>query len=344
MIRILSYSPESHLAPIEVEELKRLVASNFEPEIIVWVDLSEPTEEEEKLILETIFHFHQLAIEDCQRERLTPERGDHLPKVEDYGSYLFSIINPIDTDEKGVPAANGHDIRTHQLNVFLGESYIVTHHYEKSHQIDYGIVSCERNENLLKRGPDYLYHLILDDIVDQYTPMLDGFDQEIDRLEDEVFRRPNQRTLLRILGMKRKVFSLRRITMYQREMVYRLSRGEFELINQEEIAYYRNVFDHMVRAAELAESYRDAMTSLLDAYLSMTSNRMNEIMKVLTMFATFFLPLSFIAGLYGMNFDPNTSPYNMPELHWMYGYPFALGLMLTVGIGLYLYFKRKKWL
>jgi magnesium transporter len=344
MIRILSYSPESSLAPIEIEELKRLIASNFANDIIAWVDLSEPTEEEETTILESIFHFHPLAIEDCRREKLTPERGDHLPKVEDYGSYLFSVINPIETDESGTPTASGRDIRTHQLNVFLGESYIVTHHYEQSHSINTGMTSCERNENLLKRGPDYLYHLILDDIVDQYTPMLDGFDQEIDRLEDEVFRRPNQRTLLRILGMKRKVFSLRRITMYQREMVYRLSRGEFELINQDEIAYYRNVFDHMVRAAELAESYRDAMTSLLDAYLSMTSNRMNEIMKVLTMFSTFFLPLTFIAGLYGMNFDPNASPYNMPELRWFYGYPFALVLMLVIGIAMYIYFRKKKWM
>jgi magnesium transporter len=100
----------------------------------------------------------------------------------------------------------------------------------------------------------------------------------------------------------------------------------------------------MVRAAELAESYRDAMTSLLDAYLSMTSNRMNEIMKVLTMFSTFFLPLTFIAGLYGMNFDPNASPYNMPELRWFYGYPFALVLMLVIGIAMYIYFRKKKWM
>jgi magnesium transporter len=344
MIRTLTYSPEKPLSPISIEELESFVGSKSDDGQVVWVDLSEPTHEEEEQILAEIFKFHRLAIEDCQRERLTPERGDHLPKVEDYGGYLFSIINPLTNEESTPGMGMGHELKTRQLNVFLGESYIVTHHYEVSHEIDVGITQCERNANILKRGPDYLYHLLLDDIVDQYTPILSSFDQEISRMEDEVFRKPTQRTLLRILSMKRKVFALRRITVYQREMVYRLSRGEFDLINEKEIAYYRNVFDHLVRAAELTESYRESMTSLLDAYLSMSSNRMNEVMKVLTMFSTFFLPLSFIAGVYGMNFDPDTSPYNMPELRWFYGYPFALGLMAVIGLGLFLYFRNKKWL
>jgi magnesium transporter len=196
----------------------------------------------------------------------------------------------------------------------------------------------------LERGPDYVYHLILDRIVDQYTPILDAFDDEIDQLEDEIFGKMNSHTLSKILNMKRQVFSMRRITTYQREMVYRLSRGEFDLITDDEIAYYRNVFDHLVRAAELAESYRDILAGLVDAYLSMTSNRLNEIMKVLAIISTFFLPLTFIVGVYGMNFDTSTSPYNMPELKWVFGYPFAWGVMIMTAIVMFIYFKRKKWL
>lgn len=346
MIRVLSYPAATTAEPVDATRLAEFLAEESSEQRIIWVDLLEPTPEEEEQVLAGIFKFHPLAIEDCQRERLTPGRGVHLPKVEDYGEYLYTIINPIameSFDATPTPTAR-RDLSTRQLNVFLGQNYIVTHHYEKLHAIESAMTSCSRNPHFMKRGPDYLYHLVLDDIVDQYTPMLDAFDREIDQLEEEVFRRPSRRTLLSILAMKRKIFGLRRITMYQREMVYRLSRGEFELISQEEIAYYRNVYDHMVRATELAESYRDTMTSLLDAYMSMSSNRMNEVMKVLTMFSTFFLPLSFIAGVYGMNFDTSVSPFNMPELHWVYGYPFALGLMALVGIGLWVFFRNKKWL
>jgi magnesium transporter len=118
----------------------------------------------------------------------------------------------------------------------------------------------------------------------------------------------------------------------------------FPLVTDHEIAYYRNVYDHLVRAAELSESYRDILTGLLDAYLSMTSQKLNEIMKVLTLFSTFFLPLTFIAGIYGMNFDPDASPYNMPELRWFLGYPFAIGLMLIIAGAMFVYFRRKKWI
>ena len=344
MIRVLKYPAENQVSEVSVERLRELVDECLADSTVIWVDLNEPTPEEETEVLANIFKFHPLAIEDCQRERLTPGRGDHLPKVEDYGAYLYTIINPIDMEIFGNGTRDNRGLLTHQLNVFLGENYIVTHHYEVLHPIESAMNSCTRNTQFLKRGPDYLYHMVLDDIVDQYTPMLDAFDKEIEQLEDEVFRQSSRRTLLRILAMKRKIFGLRRITTYQREMVYRLSRGEFELISDQEIAYYRNVFDHMVRAAELAESYRDAMTSLLDAYMSMSANRMNEVMKVLTMFSTFFLPLSFIAGVYGMNFDTTISPFNMPELKWVYGYPFALGLMALVGIGLFVYFRNKKWM
>ncbi|HVZ40609.1 MAG TPA: magnesium/cobalt transporter CorA [Candidatus Kapabacteria bacterium] len=324
----------------KLDELQAITKE--EPEAVYWIDMHDPTPEEEDAVLASTMQFHPLAIMDCRRERVDPNRGDHLPKVEDYGRYIFSIINPIElgpADDSGMPV-----IATRQLNVFLGHAFIVTHHYEPARAIEEVVEACSRNAMHLGRGPDYIYHLILDAIVDDYTPILDVFDEHIEDLEDVIFHGAPQTALPQLLSMKRQAFKLRRITTYQREMVYRLSRGEFPLVTQDEIAYYRNVFDHLVRAAELAESYRDILTGLLDAYLSMTSNRMNEIMKMLTIISTIFLPLTFIVGLYGMNFDTSSSPYNMPELKWALGYPMVWAIMIATSIGMLIYFRRKKWI
>jgi len=345
MITIYTAHPEGGLRTIDLGELKEMAQADPKSTPVIWVDLDDPTTQEEDQILTEIFHLHPLAIRDCRAERLSPKRGDHLPKVEDYGRYLFSIINPIDLlIERDTRGVQWQQIKTRQLNVFLAERWIITHHYEPCHSIEQVKGMCSRNPLHLERGPDYLYHMILDYIVDEYNPILERFDGEIDQLEDEIFLGVTQRTLERILNMKRQVFALRRITSYQREMLHRLSRGEFDLITNQEVAYYRNVFDHLVRATELAESYRDILTGMLDAYLSITSNRMNEIMKVLAVISTFFLPLTFVAGIYGMNFNTSKSPYNMPELNWFFGYPFAWGIMLMIALGMYIFFKRKKWL
>ena len=286
---------------ITIDELRQISAgaSPGGPELLIWVDMDGPTPEEEQIILSEIFNFHHLAILDCQRERVSPKHGDHLPKVEDYGAYLFCIINPIEVTSSPAPEIEhvkhrkrkkGHDddeprviteVRTRQLNTFIGANYIVTHHYEPAGEIEQVLSLCYRNPHTIRRGPDYIYHLILDNMVDRYSVLLDMFDTNIDALEDTVFRAYSPKTLPGILSTKRMLFRLRRITSYQREMVFRLARHEFELITEAEIAYYRNVLDHLVRAYELIESYRDITTSLLDAHLSMGSNRLNEIMKVL---------------------------------------------------------------
>jgi magnesium transporter len=340
MISIFVSNAEHTLEQRTIEELPDLLKSVSENASTVWVDLNEPTAEEEDRVLRDIFEFHPLTILDCRRERINPEHGHHLPKVEDFREYLFAIINAIELVEtdRGIDGEEGFDVRTRQLNTYLGEHFIVTHHYEPSPPIKETGLLCQKNAQLLERGPDYIYHLILDNIVDEYSPILDRFDHRIEALEDDVFSSLNSRTLPSILDMKRQVFRLRRITTYQREMVYRLSRGEFPLVSEKEIAYYRNVYDHLVRATELAESYRDILTGLLDAYLSMTSNRMNEVMKVLTIISTFFLPLTFIAGVYGMNFE------FMPELHWRYGYLFVWGLMIAIAIVMFIFFKRRRWI
>jgi len=191
-----------------------------------------------------------------------------------------------------------------------------------------------------QRGPSFLMHQILDQIVDYYSPVLDDFDERIDQLEDNIFslKQPNNAILEDIMELKRSVLRLRRISAKQMDIFYRMSRGEIHLIPQSMLPFYRDIYDHLIRVTDLAENYRDLISGALEAYLSVVSNRMNEIMKVLTIFSAIMLPLTFIAGLYGMNFD------NLPELHWAYSYFVVLGLMVIVAVGMLFMFWKRGWI
>ncbi|RPH31216.1 magnesium/cobalt transporter CorA [bacterium] len=317
--------------------LKELAQALQGSEGMLWVDLDAPNEAEEETVLVSLFDFHPLAIEDCQSG--ATEEG-HLPKVEEFNDYLFVIFNPVENPNsaENQNISRGVEIRTSQLSAFLSRRALVTHHYKPLRSIQYTAQLLTKNPNLLGRGPDFLFHLIIDDVVDNYTPLLDALDETVDRMEEEVFRSPGQRTMVRILSLKRNIQTIRRVAVYQREMLNRLSRGEFGLITSDEMIYYRNVYDHLVRMTDLAESYRDIVGGLLDAYLSVTSNNLNRVMKVLTIISTIFLPLSVITGFFGMNF------HYLPGLDWEYGALGATIFMGAVAIGMLWVFKRNKWL
>lgn len=302
-----------------------------------WVDLDDPTEAEEETLLVSFFDFHPLAIEDCQSGK---EEEGHLPKVEDFGEYLFVIFNPVEMAHPSESRRQSRrlDIRTSQLSAFMSRQLLVTHHYRPMRSIAYAAQLLAKNPMALGKGPDFLFHIIIDDVVDNYSPILDALDESIDAMEDEVFRQPGQRTMARILQMKKNIMTIRRIAVYQREMLSRLSRGEFLLITQDEMIYYRNVYDHLVRMTDLAESYRDMMSGLLDAYLSVTSNNLNQVMKLLTIISTIFLPLSVITGFFGMNFK------YLPGAEWEYGVLATIAFMLIVGGGMLWVFRRNKWI
>ncbi len=345
MITILGYH-NNRLKTLTIPELFVLHSSPEFDNWNIWVDLNNPTEEEEETILIHLFLFHHLAVEDCQRERLEPEEGDHFPKVEDYEDYLFVIFNPVDILPAQMIGAAAQDddapsvrlaFRTRQINTFVGANFLVTHHYESSNAIDYTRQLTQKNHNVLGRGPDYLFHVIIDQIVDQYSPVMEYFDEMIEEVEEKVLASNQSSLLIEILSLKKSIQRLKRITTYQREILNRLARGEFRLISIEEMAYYRNVYDHLVRITDLAESYKDLISGLVEAHLSVTSNRMNSIMKVLTMVSTILMPMTLISGIYGMNFDV------MPELRWKYGYLITLGLMACVATTFLMYFKRKGW-
>ncbi|HLP17878.1 MAG TPA: magnesium/cobalt transporter CorA [Bacteroidota bacterium] len=330
MIKIL-YLRDGKLQPTS---LKDLVTAARSTDGVLWVDLDDPTEAEEETVLVSLFDFHPLAIEDCQRARR--EDAPHLPKVEDFGEYLFVIFNPIEThfgDDKLIEHA---DITSVQLSAFITERVLVTHHYTQIEGTRFAAELCSKNALTLQRGPDFLFHLIIDKIVDDYAPMLEALDDEIDAIELEVFARPSQRTMARILRIKQNIMTIRRVATYQREMLNRLSRGEFDLITQEEMIYYRNVYDHLVRMTDVADSYRDITSGLLDAYLSVTSNNLNQIMKVLTIISTIFLPMSVITGLFGMNFKI------IPGADLEYGFWVAITIMMFVAAIMLVTFRKKK--
>jgi magnesium transporter len=293
---------------------------------VVWVDMEAPTEADEQVLLD-VFKFHPLTVEDCRENR-------HYPKIEEFDGYIYFIVH-------GVRADTSSDrFNTIELDGFLGPNYVITYHHDMFRSINNVKQLLRTTPTACQRGPAFLLHQILDQVVDFYSPVLDDFDERIDRLEADIFtlNRPNNEILSQIMDLKRSVLRLRRISGKQMDILHRMSRGEFALIPEGMRPFYRDVYDHLVRVVDLAENYRDLISGSMEAYLSVVSNRLNEIMKVLTIFSVIMLPLTFIAGIYGMNFD------NMPELHSKYGYYAVWIIMAIVAVGMLLFFKRRGWI
>jgi len=305
------------------EDLPELLAN---PENLIWVDMEAPTEAENK-ILADVFNFHPLTIEDAVMTR-------NAPKVEAFPDYIFFIVHGIKNE------TNPANFVTKELDGYLGKNFVVTYHHENFRSIDKVKQQVRSSKFVCSRGADYLLHQILDELVDLYIPLVDDFDNAISEIEERIFRtkRANNSILEEILNLKRSVARLRRITSKQLNVLYRISHGEFPLIEEAHLPFYRDVYDHLLRVSDLSESYRDLIGGLLDIQFSVVSNRTNEVMKVLTVFSAIILPLSLIAGIYGMNFE------NMPELHTRNGYYFALALMFVIAVGLLYYFWRKGWI
>ncbi|HEY5648972.1 MAG TPA: magnesium/cobalt transporter CorA [Nitrospiria bacterium] len=322
MISLFAYSKKQGVRSIsDIDALPGLLKDEQES---VWVDLEAPTGEESR-ILSTVFNFHPLAVEDCIAE-------SQLPKIDDFGDYLFLVLHGARrSDTPGT-------FTTSELNFFLGKRYLVSYHQHLSQSILRTKERCGKNSLTLSRGMTFLLHEILDGTVDDYFPILDDFDEVFYELEKEVSDNATKETLSRIFSLKRDGVALRRVTGPQREILNRLSRDYFPVLDKRASIYFRDVFDHLVRISDLANSYKDLTTGLLEAYLSVVSNRLNEIVKLLTIFTAVLMPLSVITGIYGMNFD------NMPELRSPIGYYSVLGLMVVVVIGMLGFFRRKKWL
>jgi magnesium transporter len=291
----------------------------------VWVDLSQPTPEESR-ILSDPFHFHQLAVEDALSEL-------HHPKIESYGDYLYLILHGIDF------RASEHCFRTQDIDFFLGNQYLVTVHPGVSRSIGRVGGACTRDPRILGDGPGMLLYRIVDTMVDNYRPEVEELSERLDTLEDEVFERPNPQLARRILNFKKDISSLRQVVMPQRDAIGRLARREFPLIS-EQLAYgFRDVHDHLVRLSDEAMFFQDRITSILDAHLSAVSNQLNQVMKVLTIIATLFMPLTVFTGMYGMNVRLPHLPGGENAQFW-----WILAIMLAMSGAMVFYFRRKGWI
>jgi magnesium transporter len=292
----------------------------------IWVQLEKQCAEEDD-ILTNVLDIHELTIEDIWGMRTQP-------KLEDYRTYLYVIVHSIRGSKRG-----HFDIA--ELDLLIGKTFLITHD-PSSIATDEIIAELKRDPALLTRGPAWLAYSLLDRAVDRYLPIVDELDTHLEDLINDALTRAGTRrghsVMKRILRYKRTLQNLRRMSIHQREILLRISRGEFEEIPRDTVPFFRDVYDHFLRINDLIESYRDLVTSALEAYLSVQSNRMNEVMKTLTMISTIMLPLTFIAGIYGMNFE------HMPELKWVLGYPFAMILMAVIATGILLWFRHKGWL
>jgi magnesium transporter len=307
----------------DVELIPQLLADDS---LIFWVDFQSPTEADDHVLLD-VFKFHPLTVEDCRANR-------HHPKVEEFPDYLYFIVHAIRKD------SSPDRFNTVELDGYLGKNYVVTYHHVEFSSINKVKQTIEVSPVTCQKGAAFILHHVIDNVVDEYLPVMDDFDERINDLEDNIFSlaQPSNAILEEILGLKRSLLRVKRISSKQLEVLYRMSHGQFQLISGPVLPFFRDIFDHLVRVTDLAESYRDLISSSLEAYLSVVSNRLNEIMKVLTIFSAVMLPLTFIAGVYGMNFD------NMPELHSRYGYYTVWILMIIVAVGMLYYFYRKGWI
>ncbi|MFO0876573.1 MAG: magnesium/cobalt transporter CorA [Gemmataceae bacterium] len=311
----------------------------------LWIDLEDPTPEEEALILRQFYPIHTLSLEDITYTRNHPGDHPHLSKVEEFPDYLLVIVNPLHPTalkliREEIESTSHHYI-TVQLSAVFTDKILITHHYQQLASIDELILFLRKHETQLGRGPDYLFHLVLDVMVDEYAPLLDKVDDSLDNLEVQVFSQPSSNLLSQLLSLKHGVIAMRKTMIYEREVLARLARGDFELINQREMAYYRNVYDHLLRFSDLMEASREMVTDLMQTLLASQANKLNEIMKVLTMISTTVLPMTLIAGIYGMNFELNVWP---DFKNASYGFPLVIGLMLCAGGVASLFFRWMKWI
>ncbi len=298
---------------------------------VVWVDLQGETDvqvQETKDVLLNVFKFHPLTVEDCLETR-------NQPKVEAFPDYFYMIVHGVRPEE-----TSSANFTTKELDAYLGKNYIVTFHVERFSSIKKVKNQLRSTTFACQRGAAYLLHQILDALVDLYMPVVDDFDNTINYLEEKVFemKRNNTVVLSEIMDLRRSVARLKRISSRQLDVLYRISHGEFDLIPEPVLPFYRDVHDHLLRISDLADSYKDLVGGLFEIHFSVTANKTNDVMKVLAVFSAIMLPLTLIAGIYGMNFE------NMPELHSRYGYYLALALMLIIGGGLLIYFWRKGWI
>ena len=276
-----------------------------------------------------IFHLHPLALEDVVNVH-------QRAKLEHFADHQFLVFHQVDATDR---------IQSEQISLFFGKNFVLTFQEEAGDCFEPVRERIRQHVGLIRgTGPDYLSYALLDATVDHYFPLLETFGERLDELETRIIAAPENTTMTQVHDIKRELLTLRRKIWPLRDALNTLVRDPVPEVSDSTRIYLRDCYDHVMRIIDLLETYRELASDLLEFQLSSISYKINEVMRVLTVIATIFIPLTFIVGLYGMNFDPDTSPWNMPELRWYWGYPLCLAMMLVVTGGLLVFFQRKGWL
>ena len=295
---------------------------------VTWIDVTGLGTGETIMELGQLFGLHPLALEDVVNVH-------QRAKVEKYEDHMFIVARMCNPEDH---------VRTEQIALFLKPGVLLTFQERPG-----DCWNTVRDRLRLARGrirsseADYLAYALIDSIVDSYFPIVDQLSDELDALDEDVTRRVHPSQIHRVHDLRGQLLALRRSIRPHREMINELSREDVPLVSSETRVFFRDCYDHVIQVIDIVDTYRELTADVRDFYMSSVGNRMNEIMKVLTIIATIFMPLSFIAGVYGMNFNTD-SPWNMPELNWTYGYPMALGSMALTTLGFLWFFKRKGWI
>jgi magnesium transporter len=306
---------------VNPHDIGKLLAHN---EHFVWLDMRDP-QANDIALLRKEFGFHPLALEDATRSH---ER----PKVDTYNGYYFLVFYALHYDE-----AQDH-LMTQAINLFIGSNYLVSVHSGTMPVVDETIKRWQDNQDAFGNSVGALLYALLDAMVDDYFPVIDQLAERVEGLEEQIFEQYDENALQEVFRLKRDLLSVRRIVAPERDVLNVLIRREVPIFERNTIQYLQDVYDHVIRITDSIDTYRDLLSSALDAFLSVQSNRLNQIVKVLTIASIVLMSDALIAGIYGMNFQ------FMPELRWTLGYPFALLLMIVISVGLVFFFRRWKWL
>ena len=296
----------------------------------VWLNITGLKDVEAITQMGKTFGFHDLAMEDVMKLH-------QRPKAEDYNDHIYIVLRMAHSSPEGLAELE-------QVSMFVKDNIVIT---IQEHDGD----SFERIRERLREGKgrirghgsEYLAYALVDAVVDGYFPILDSFSDILDAMEDDVLNNPTDDMLQAIHAIKNQLQSMRRLVSFTRDMLSSLLRDE-NFITEKSENFWRDCYDHAIQIMDMAETYRERAAGMTDLYLSAVSHKMNEVMKVLTLFATIFMPLGFLAGIYGMNFNNEVSPYNMPELQWAYGYPTLISVMVLAAISMIVYFRSKGWI
>lgn len=328
MIRSLYYDPAGNTQTGLTQD--ELAAALQEPQGVLWVDFEATPAETDERILTGVFGFHPLAVDDALQET-------HVPKVDDWHDYLYIVLSAMCFADKQESL-----VELQELDVFIGGNYIVTHHDRPITAMQRLWTACERDDRHLQQGVDHLLYRLTDEVVAQYMPVVEQLDDEIDKIEDEIFDTPGPKILERIFTLKRSVLQMRRSLGPQREVLNRLARDDYAVIDARTRVYFRDVYDHLVRLYDLTESLRDLISGALDTYLSVVNNRMNDIMKTLTVITTLFMPISFVVGFFGMNYF-----YPIAQTDQWTNLPsFVITLLVIIALpaGMFAWIRRRGWM